>query len=111
MTLPFSFQNHVIPFAIQVGDVHLRTIHLEIWSPAVTWILTPPPRMKIGGVLAQWLAIQFIINMKVLPIGNIILVFYFDACSFLERHREVTVHRSVTAKPILFFGLDGRRKW
>src|SRR5256885_9692962 len=67
--------------------------------------------MKIGGVLAQWLAIQLIIDVKVLPIRNIILIFYFDARPFLERHREVAVHRSIAAKPILFFGLDGRREW
>src|SRR3981081_2528165 len=109
MSRPFGLQDDVVTFSIEVRYVHLWAVHLEFWCPTLTGIFSPPMGVEIGYWLRNGLRIEFVVDVEILSIWDVVLVFDHDLCLFLERHREIAIQCSTTAVAMAFLWLAGNR--
>jgi hypothetical protein len=105
VTAPLGFEDDIVAIPIQVRDVHFWAIDLKLRRPALTRIYTMPMRVKIRDRLWQRFAIEFIVNVEVLRVRDIVLILESNPRLLLEWHREVAVEGCASTESMPFLRL------
>src|SRR3984893_9590955 len=109
VSLTFGLQDDVVATRIQVRDVDLRTIYLQARRPARTRVFPAPMSVKIGYRLRQRFSVKFIVDVKVLAVGNIILILDYDFSLPLKRHWEIAIKSCTASESVAFLGFARNR--
>src|SRR5262249_17304571 len=102
VSLALGLQNDIIAVRIQVYDADLRAIYLQPMRPTLARVFPVPMSVKISDRLRQWFPIELIVNVKVLAVGNIILVFDYDFGLLLKRHWEIAIQGCTPPESVAF---------
>ena len=84
-TCACCFQDCIVALTVEVGNHRFERICLKILGgPALCGVLPFPGCMEEQCTVRMWLSLQFIVDVEILEVRNVILVLNFDTGARIE---------------------------